>query len=491
MKQNICRCEYFEKEVVNKFLEKLGINKEKLKNPNIGATAKVISELGTVSSIFLGLGVGATLALSIGCFGIGSIVGATIAGLTFTVTKVDKKMKKSEAKMLNEKVEVFLHSHLKCTIMDVARELSRMFEYQILTLGDGKQIDILAESAVDLMLDLKKGDKIDRNTLLMKVLQDGKVKKKDLLSSKGDKWSAPDVFRKPGLQRMTMTKKDAKFVYLVKPNDFCDTTKYGYRGQFLEYKCSGENDENDILKVQRYPKIPAKKEDYAPDDPWKGLCKECFCNDEICAGGQYFVESKIDSEYTESQNELLTYNPMHILVQCPRILASFLNNKLQEEKLSFAGFLKNKFGLPKDHIVHPVYRQHSPGKIPDLQKSDLTGSDFSHSNFRSSCLKQCEFSKCTMLFADLTQAKISGSNFRDTYISHSNLEKVEADHCEWTKTSLLYSRVDGAHLDSVEPSIGGNILDGTNICDAITRRKILGKSNCSESKCWGGLHVTE
>ena len=483
MKQNICRCEYFEKEIENKFLEKLGINKEKLQNPNPGAAAKVISELGTVSSIILGLGVGATLALSIGCFGIGSIVGATITGLTFTVIKISKKKKKSKAKKLDEKVEIVLHSYLKCIIMDVARELSRMFEYQILTLKDLAQIDILAECAVDLMLDLMKNDKFNRNILLKKVLQDGTVKDKmKLLTNKGEKWFAPDVFRKPGLQRTIIAKNDAKFVYLVKPNGFCEPTKYGYRGQFLEYKCSDENDENDILKVPRCRKTLAKNKDFTCKDPCKELCKECFSNDEICTSGQYFVESKIDSEYTESQNELLTYHPMHILVQCPKILASFINHKLQEEKLSFADFLKNKFGLPKDHIVHPVYRQHSPGKIPDLHKCDLSRSDFSYSNFRSSCLKQCEFSKCTMLFADLTQAKISWSNFRDTYISHSNLEKVVADHCEWTKTSLLYSRVDGAYLVSVEPSIGGNILDGTNICDAITRRKIQEKSNCSESK---------
>ena len=480
MEQNIDRCENFEKDIENKFLAKLGINKEKLQNPNIGATAKVISELGTVTSIILGLGVGTTIALSIGSFGIGSIVGAAIAGLTFTVIKVDKKMKKSEAKVLDEKVEVFLHSHLKCIIMDVARELSRMFEYQILTLGDGKQIDTLAESAVDLMLDLKKGDKIDRNTLLIKVLQDGKVKKKELLTSKGDKWSAPDVFRKPGLQQTVIGTTTAKFVYLVKPNGLCEPTKYGYRGQFLECKkyCS-QKKENGTSQVKNHFKRSAKNKDFTCKDPCKELCKECFSNDEICASGQYFVESKIDSEYTESQNELLTYHPMHILVQCPKILASFINNKLQEEKLSFADFLKNKLELPKHHCVHPVYRQHSPGKIPDLQRSDLTGSDFSHSNFKNSCLKECNFTKCVMLFAELAQAKISWSNFRDTYISHSNLEKVEADHCEWTKTSLLYSRVDGAHLDSVEPSIGGNILDGTNISDAITIKKEL---NDNESK---------
>jgi hypothetical protein len=75
---------------------------------------------------------------------------------------------------------------------------------------------------------------------------------------------------------------------------------------------------------------------------------------------------------------------------------------------------------------------------------------------------------------------MSGSKFCYTLISHSNLEKLKADHCEWSKTSLLYSNVKGAHLDFVKPSVGGNCLDGTNICDAITGNNR--ELNCNEGK---------
>ena len=85
-----------------------------------------------------------------------------------------------------------------------------------------------------------------------------------------------------------------------------------------------------------------------------------------------------------------------------------------------------------------------------------------------------------MLFVELAEAKMSGSKFCDTLISHSNLKKVVADHCEWTQISLLYSRVDGARLECVIPSIGGNCLDGTNICDAITTKKT--ELNCDEGR---------
>jgi uncharacterized protein YjbI with pentapeptide repeats len=76
-----------------------------------------------------------------------------------------------------------------------------------------------------------------------------------------------------------------------------------------------------------------------------------------------------------------------------------------------------------------------------------------------------------MLFAELQEAKMSGSKFCETFINHSNLKKVVADSCEWTKTSLLNSLVNGAHLENVIATIGGNCLDGTNVCDAITTKK--------------------
>ena len=478
MKRILSCCECFEKEIENKCLEKLGINKNEIQNPNIGAPAQLLNDVSMGTSIMLSFGVGLTLALGIGTFGIGSIVGGTVAGIAFTVTKISKKMKKSKAIKLDEKVKIYFHSHLKCIIMDTAKELSRMFEYQVLTLKDGSQIDILAECAVDLMLHLKEGDTFDRNTLLKKVLQDGKIKKKrELVTTNDDKWFAPDIFRKPGLQRTVVGTHCAEFTYLVKKNGPCEPGKYGYRGQFLETRNYGsQNKENEGVKVTCFCKKPTTNKIHTCEDPCKELCGECSSNYEHCTSGKYFVESDIDSQYTELQDELRPYYPIHILVQCPEILNSFVSTQLQEKKPSFADYLKEKIGLPEHHLVHPVYRQHSPGKVPDLQKSDLTGSDFSHSDFTNSCLEKCNFTKCVMLFVELPGAKMSGSKFCETLISHSNLEAVEADDCIWMKTLLLFSRVDGAHLDS---SIGGNWLYETNVSDAIVGRREL---NHNESK---------
>ncbi len=474
-------CKLFEDAIKDRFLNKLGINKDDVKNPDMGAMAKAVNDAGTVTSIILGLGVGATIALSIGSFGVGSIVGAAVGATIFTVSKVDKKMKKSKARELDKQMKIYYHSHVKCIIMDVAKELSRMFEYQVLELKDGAEIDTLAECAVDLMLDLKEHDTFDRNTLIKKILQDGKMKKKALLTrNSDDEWSAPDVFRKPGLQRTILGTVRAEFIYQVKPNGACDTRKYGYRGQFLELKNYGrKNEEDEKIPEMRYRKNPATDETSTREDPCEKLCNECSFNYENCTSGKYFSESDIDAQYKKTREERFTYHPIHILVQCSKVLRTFIGNPLEEEKPSLANFLKKKLSLPENHLVHPVYRQHSPGKVPDLENSDLTGSDFSHSDFTNSSLKECNFSKCVMLFLDLKGANISGSKFCDTFISHSDLQNVEGGHCEWTKMALLCSNTVGAHL----PGMGGNCLDGTNIADANTGKERKLNYNDSKYKC--------
>ena len=468
------RCELFETTVETAAQKKLEINKECAEDPKGGKATKIVDVAGPTTTVIASLACGITAAMSIPTFGAASFAAAFVAGATLLVKIVDKRYQQANANLVEKVLETAteqISSYLNCIVKDIAKELSRIFESQLFELQSDKQVKILAECAVDLMLDLQKGDTFDRNTLLKKVLQDGNIKKKKILTRTKDiEWSAPNVFRKPGLRRMIFGKDDAEFKHFIKPNEAGKTCKYDYRGQFLEVKkCVRQNDEGETAATDEIP---------TNEDTCEKLCKDCSSSYEICTSGQYFDESEIDSHYTEPQNKLYSYNPLHILIQCPKVLESF--NQLQKEKPSLANFLKSKLRLPEDHLVRPVYRPHSPRKVSNLEKSVLTGSDFSHSDFTNSSLKDCHFIKCVMLFVKLGGAKMSGSKFCDTLISHSNLEKLEADHCEWTKTSLLYSNVKGAYLNFVESSIGGNCLDGTNICDAITGNNR--ELNCNEGK---------
>ncbi len=478
------RCELFEETVEIEAQKKLKINKALVEDPKGGKATKFVDVAGPTATFICCLAGGITIAIDVATFGGVSFAAAFVVGATLVVKIVDKHIKQANAKVIEnvvatENEKTYVSSYMNCIVKEVAKELSRMFEYQLFQLKNNKQVLILAKCAVELMLDLKKDDSFDRNTLLKKVLQDGSIGKQKIQTRMHDiKWSVPNVFRKPDLRRMIFWKGGGKFMYLVKPNA-CKTSKYGYRGEFLEMQRPRlKNYEDETTAMDETSPIDATHN----EDPSEVSCKECS-KYENCPSAQYFGGSDIDSQYTKdlSENEILNYYPMHpihVLIQCPKVLHSF--SQLQEEKPSLASFLKSKLRLPEHHLVRPVYRPHSPGKVPDLQKADLTGSDFSHSNFTKSILEDCDFTKCVMLFVELAEAKMSGSKFCDTLISHSNLKKVVADHCGWTQISLLYSRVDGARLECVIPTIGGNCLDGTNICDAITTKKT--ELNCNEGR---------
>ena len=461
------RCKLFEEKIVTAAREKMEI-----KDIGGGKASKYIDRGGAATTVVCGLACGVTIALGFATFGAASFAGACVAGACVVAKKVGERLKQEKVESVLTKAEsADVSSYLNLIILDVAKELSRIFEFQLFELRDDKEIEVLAKCAVKLMLNLKKEDTFDRNTLIRKVLQDGKITEQKIYTRKGIKWSAPDVFRKPGLRKETWGKNGAQFKYFVKESknkkDSCDTITYGYRGQFLEMKEYGDQHKEDEN---------VREEARERDE----ICKECFgnCNDETCTSPVFFIESNIDSEYIVTQDEAYRYDALHILIQCPEILVSFSQ---QSEKVSLAEFLKEKLQLPQNLRVHPVYRPHSPTKVSNLENSDLTGSDFSHSDFSGACLKSCNFTKCIMLFAELDGANMCGSKFRETFIGHSKLRGVKADCCEWTNMSLLHSRVNGACLDSVVPSIGGNDFTGTNISDATTGQKP--DINCNEGKC--------
>ncbi|XP_028409879.1 uncharacterized protein LOC114532546 isoform X2 [Dendronephthya gigantea] len=474
----IDHCELFQRSVEIRAQKELEIATV-TKDPKAGKMTKVVDVAGPAATVLFSLACGITVATGFATFGIASFCGAVVAGGTLIVKSVDKHKKQANVKRFVQTLDeaakrerAHVSSYLNCLVKDIAKELCRIFEYQLFHLKSEKEVTILAESAVDLMLNLKKNDVFDRNTLLKNVLLNGEAKKRELLTYNDEKWFAPDVFRKPGLRRVIIGTNSTECVYKVKLDGTCDTKKYGYRGQFLEImEYGGENEEatSDAMTVD--------------DENSKfKLCEKC---QDCCSSGKYFLESEIDREYTKPCQEALIYRPLHLLVQCPEVIYSF-SDTLQENR-SFADFLKTKIGIQDNEMLLPVYRQHVPGTVLNLSlnKANLTGSDFSYSNFGDSFLLGCDFTKCVMLFATLFGAKMSRSTFLDTFISHSDLREVKADGCSWTKTSVLHSRVDNADLSHAVPTVGDNHWDGTNLCDAIISRPV------EPLNVNGGIHLME
>ena len=428
----------------------LRVNKDAIKNPKQG---KTIQELGTGASVIIGLAAGTTALLNIPSAGISSIAGAAVLLATFTVSKAVKHYKKKKAKRLNKKHEEILDFRLKGIIICVSKELSRMFEYQIKEMKDRTQIGTLAHCAVKLMLDLNDGDEFNVNTLIRKVLKDGKAKEKDLLTRNGVKWTSLSAFRKCGLLVTNVGTEGAQFTFKVKPGCEGDTTKYGYRGEFLEWE---ELNHLNKQGKRTSEEKAAKKED---EGHTRGRC----CSKKDCTSYRYFSESDIDSEYKNIQTENRPFYPTRILIKCPKMLNSFN----QSEESSLANFLKNKLSLTGE--VHPVYRPHSTEKVSCLRNYEFTGLDFSFSDFTDSCLENCTFTNCVMLFTTLTGAKMRSSEFCGTLIFGSNLEDVDASLSKFAETRILYSRVDKMNIYDIQ-LFGELSWHGSNVKDTIKIR---------------------
>lgn len=439
-----------------------------VEKPEGGKLTEVVDVAGPAVTVLLNLTCGVTIALGVGTLGIPSFCAAVVTGGTLAAKVYDKRRKQAGAKKcmqkLNEAEEKNVSSYLNCLVKDVAKELSRIFEYQLYHLMNEEKVKILAECAVDLLFDLKKDDTFDRNTLLRKVLIDGEAKKRKLLTFNDEKWSAPNVFRKPGLRQITRNNTKGTYIaYCVKHDGSCDVNKYGCRGQFLEMK------EYDVEKEEA---TSERAGEFDEREKFEGFCEKCL---DCSSSGTYFAESDIDGNYLKECRHACTYRPLYLLVQCPKVLHSYIDNI--HKNTSFADFLKAKFGFQDNEILLSVYRQHVPGNVVldcsqasevlELTGANFTGSDFSYSDFANSSFLRCDFTNCVMIFAKLTEARMSGSKFLDTVISHSDLREVKADGCSWTKMSVLHSRVDKANLGRVIPTVAGNDWDGTNLGDAI------------------------
>ncbi|XP_028407460.1 uncharacterized protein LOC114530072 [Dendronephthya gigantea] len=438
-------CEVFVKEIEAQFLNKLEKVSDEARRSLSGNLVQKFEDGATISIAGLGIVAGCTaFAASAALSGGISIAGAIIILIPIAVRKYNQKKEKNRA----QKVELVTHEefpfYLVSIVRDAANELSRIFEYQLNVLKCERQVKILAKCAVELMLDFKGDEKFERDTLLRKVLQDGKLKNNEKFKIENDKeWSAFSLFRKPGLRRGD----HGKFLFKVKKG--CNAQKYGYRSEFLEMKSGVDEIEN-----RRVGKL-------------KESCSKC--SDEEFIQGIYFVGSSIDDEYStvcreNNPPEHSDYIPVHILVRCPKVLNSFADNLKAVPSLS--NFLKNMFSLPEDHILQPVFRRHSQARVSKLSGADLTGTDLSHAVFRGSSLKECIFNSCCMFFADLSQAKLSGSTFNSTSIVHSYLMESSLTCSAWIKTNVHYSRVEGADFSRTRPSIGGNSFKGTNVSEA-------------------------
>ena len=472
------RCEFFQKEMERFYKKRLKFDKKESK------ANKVVSVVGPMTSVLIGIGGGLVIAMSVPTLGIvTAFTGAAVAAVTLTVkikdyhsnTKTASNVKELRSdcnvtelhvgQLKNDPLSVIL-----TILKEVGIELSRIFEEQLFKLHDNKDVTEMASCAVNLMFKFKDSEKFDRNTLLRNVLR-GEAKTNPKLKTKRNnkRWEARDVFQNPGLRKEIPTSVSSssfvEFEYLSKANDTCDPQTYGYRGEILEMICKTTNNESEARNIGCTE----------PDGGAYDTTSSCCPVDTNGARGEvtYFVECDIDKEYTKTCAEANYYQPFHCLVRCPSILESFASEEGNLSRPSLRNVV-SKMYHPRVRSVRPVYRPHSPRILRSLSNTDLSDSDFSRVNFSSSRLENCDLTGCTILFGELEGASLCRSQFKETYLSHCNLTGVNAQSCTWTTTKVHHSCADYADLRGGDNIVGGNSWEGTSLENV----KIKGEPSC-------------
>ncbi len=177
------RCKLFQDTIESAAQTKLKNNIAFAKDPKGGKATEIAEDVaGPATTVFVGLACGVTAAVGLPTFGAATLAGAFVVGATVAAKYVDKRRKQANAKEVENVVrkkidQEKISSVLDYIVKDVAKELSCIYESQLFQLQDDREVELLAECAVDLMLDLQKNDTFDRDTLLRKVLKDGNKNK--------------------------------------------------------------------------------------------------------------------------------------------------------------------------------------------------------------------------------------------------------------------------------------------------------------------------
>ena len=205
------RCELFQKEMERFSKKRLGLDGEKKESK----AKKIVSVVGPMTNFLIDIGGRLAIIVSVPTLGIvTAFAGAALAAVTRTVTINDYRNNSKTRSKVKELYKVDPVSMILTILKEVGIELSRIFEEQLFTLRDNKDVTVLACCAVNLMLKFKGSEKFDRNTLLRNVLL-GKAKTNPKVKMRNNKsLRAQDFFQQTGLRKVSLRGSEFKETYL-------------------------------------------------------------------------------------------------------------------------------------------------------------------------------------------------------------------------------------------------------------------------------------
>ena len=294
-----------------------------------------------------------------------------------------------------------------CIATEAANDLTRVYEYQIVLMYDDVSMRILAEHAVECIMEYVQGHYLDRNSAIRSVVQvyppnhEGTAKYiSGVIGYKELKWDLYEIFKKPGLRKeLFLISADYignsghidcqpwKYTYSTDSEPFL----YGYRGQvidwdFVEGHYKLDTKENDLFKDE----IAFQNEDFHRlYMPYKRL-----------------FGAAIMAKFLEQEEGILPKRSLADLIKCDPLE-----------------------GAPERETILPVYRPVSP--------------ESSSISFDNSNLDHVDLVRVKMTDSDLSETTLQNSN-----LLFANLENSNFEHSKLTGANLSYATVNSKDFDN-------------------------------------------
>jgi len=363
---------------------------------------------------------------------------------------------------------------VKCAGREAARELARMFEYQISLLSEDRALRLLAEHAVECAgayVDHQRGV-WDRNSLVRgavfgavfghtetvaattapaeEVLDDAAERRRGRLVSvivghRELKWDIGDVLKRPGLRRDSLlygvgvplvcasdvsqpeSKDGVGCPWLFYVSAACDATLYGYRGALLDW---------DYFASAYAP--------VADDDGW------------------------FDEPARPSPDDFhRLYRPYRCLVGTELMqayCAAATATVAERHAVTLAEFVRSRMNGDQwaRDVVEPVYRPLKALSLGRLRRADFAGSDLTRVGLTGVDLRRTGLRGCVLSHARLTSARFGRPDACDGVdVSYSTLADAELDAELLRRRSVTarFAVVDNRSLSPAAESAGPQSID--------------------------------
>lgn len=325
-------------------------------------------------------------------------------------------------------------TYISFVIRETARQIARIYEYQINQLSPVEEIRKMARHAVARIIYSlhEQGETIqvtDEMTLIAALMQ-GKSKAEPLATNNGE-WNTSDVFTAPGIRTQQLNLKHGNavtFTIEYFSNEKTNAEKYGYRNSLRTFTL-----DHDLLQLESDYHIA----ETVPSDRVKEHYIATYVN----------VSKEIVKAYASERR--IALSEKHYRTRTPKLSPTPGTKSLNE----YVSFLCSQDGLKA------LFIGNFAGAQTDLCYADFTDADFSRSDLSRAKLRHTNFTNTYLVRVNLSETGLHYTIFNYAFLQIAKLCEATLKFTNFAGANLTLATMNDAELLG-DIYITGSVLTG-------------------------------